>query len=132
MDARLMSAQTSTLSPTNSILTQMEGYTNTRTHTTLCCANTSKCRCSLQDKCETFPPVLFEMVLWSQMLVRGYMFVTKCLTYKDQGRSSHTNVAHVCRRMDRTAAETKRKDYGYPEFFLTLLHQMFKKPSKLT
>lgn len=94
----LIWAQTSTLSPTNGILTQTgaSGYTNTHTHAMLCCANTSKCRCSSQDKCEHLPSVPFQMVLRSQMPVRGCMFVTKCFTYRDQGRSSRTQTLHMC------------------------------------
>lgn len=94
----LIWAQTSGFSLTNSILTQtgVSGYTNAHTHTPLCCRNASKCRCSSQDKCETLPSALFEMVLRSQMLVRDCMFVTKCFTYKDQGPPSHTHKLYTC------------------------------------
>lgn len=49
------------------------------------------------DKCETGVslPDLFEVVVSSQMLVRGSLFVAKSCARTDQGHSSHTQTLHM-------------------------------------
>lgn len=49
------------------------------------------------DKCETGVslPDLFEVVVSSQMLVRGSLFVAKSCARMDQGHSSHTQTLHM-------------------------------------
>lgn len=83
------------------------------------------------DKCETGVslPDLFEVVVSSQMLVRGSLFVAKSCAQTDQGHSSHTQTLHmsadgmgrsrggllVCRKLKVKRRSDRWEDWVNPE-----------------